>query len=70
MPISANDTNRKSWLEVLENSDFPIQNIPFGVFLTKENVVVRGSVRVRARWGVHRDQGRPTFTVSFQYSST
>ena len=43
MPISANDTNRKSWLEVLENSDFPIQNIPFGVFLTKENVVTVGT---------------------------
>jgi fumarylacetoacetase len=28
MPITANDTNRKSWLEVPENSDFPIQNIP------------------------------------------
>jgi fumarylacetoacetase len=43
MPISANNTNRKSWLEVLENSDFPIQNIPFGVFLTKENVVTVGT---------------------------
>jgi fumarylacetoacetase len=43
MPILANDTNRKSWLEVPENSDFPIQNIPFGVFLTKENVVTVGT---------------------------
>jgi fumarylacetoacetase len=43
MPITANDTNRKSWLEVHENSDFPIQNIPFGVFLTKENVVTVGT---------------------------
>jgi fumarylacetoacetase len=43
MPITANDTNRKSWLEVSENSDFPIQNIPFGVFLTKENVVTVGT---------------------------
>jgi fumarylacetoacetase len=43
MPITANDTNRKSWLEVPENSDFPIQNIPFGVFLTKENVVTVGT---------------------------
>ena len=43
MPISANDTNRKSWIEVPENSDFPIQNIPFGVFLTKENVVTVGT---------------------------
>ncbi|WP_413997971.1 fumarylacetoacetase [Flavobacterium sp. W1B] len=43
MPITANNTNRKSWLEVAENSDFPIQNIPFGVFLTKENVVTVGT---------------------------
>ncbi len=43
MPISANNTNRKSWLEVAINSDFPIQNIPFGVFLTKENVVTVGT---------------------------
>lgn len=32
MPISANDPHRKSWLDVPQNSDFPIQNIPFGVF--------------------------------------
>jgi fumarylacetoacetase len=43
MPISANDTKRKSWIEVPKNSDFPIQNIPFGVFLTKENVVTVGT---------------------------
>jgi fumarylacetoacetase len=43
MPITANDPSRKSWLEVLPNSDFPIQNIPFGVFLTKENIVTVGT---------------------------
>ena len=43
MPITANNTKRKSWLEVANNSDFPIQNIPFGVFLTKENVVTVGT---------------------------
>ncbi len=43
MPITANDINRKSWLEVPLDSDFPIQNIPFGVFLTKENVVTVGT---------------------------
>ncbi len=43
MPITANNINRKSWLEVSANSDFPIQNIPFGVFLTKENVVTVGT---------------------------
>jgi len=30
--IKANDPNRKSWIRVPEDSDFPIQNIPFGVF--------------------------------------
>ncbi len=43
MPISANDPDRKSWLEIDLNSDFPIQNIPFGVFLTKENIVTVGT---------------------------
>lgn len=43
MLITANDTNRKSWLEVPVDSDFPIQNIPFGVFLTKENIVTVGT---------------------------
>ena len=43
MPITANNPDRKSWLEVASESDFPIQNIPFGVFLTKENVVTVGT---------------------------
>ena len=30
--LKANDPSRKSWLEVSKDSDFPIQNIPFGVF--------------------------------------
>ncbi|NMH26396.1 fumarylacetoacetase [Flavobacterium solisilvae] len=43
MPSRTNDPNRKSWLDVAENSDFPIQNIPFGVFLTKEDVITIGT---------------------------
>ena len=43
MPMTANNPNRKSWLEVPENSDFPIQNIPFGVFLTKDDVITIGT---------------------------
>ena len=43
MPITANDPSRKSWIEVDENSDFPIQNIPFGVFLTKDDIVTIGT---------------------------
>ncbi|MBA4134657.1 MAG: fumarylacetoacetase, partial [Flavobacterium sp.] len=40
---TTNDPNRKSWLNVPENSDFPIQNIPFGVFLTKDDVITIGT---------------------------
>jgi fumarylacetoacetase len=43
MPITANNTDRKSWLHVPQNSDFPIQNIPFGVFLTKDDVITIGT---------------------------
>jgi fumarylacetoacetase len=32
MEISANDPKRKSWVEIPYNSDFPIQNLPFGIF--------------------------------------
>ena len=32
MQISANDPNRKSWIKIPENSDFPIQNLPFGIY--------------------------------------
>ena len=30
----ANDPNLKSWIEVKPGSDFPIQNLPFGIFKT------------------------------------
>ncbi len=43
MPITANDPTRKSWLTVPQDSDFPIQNIPFGVFITKDDVVTIGT---------------------------
>ena len=33
--LSANNPALKSWVEVSENSDFPIQNLPFGVFSTE-----------------------------------
>ncbi|MDH3323900.1 MAG: fumarylacetoacetase [Flavobacteriaceae bacterium] len=43
MKITANDPNRKSWLNVDKGSDFPIQNIPFGVFLTKDDITTIGT---------------------------
>jgi len=35
--IRANDPKLKSWVEVPEGSDFPIQNLPFGIFKTKNS---------------------------------
>ena len=43
MPNIANDPSRKTWLPVSDKTDFPIQNIPFGVFLTKEDVITIGT---------------------------
>ncbi|HBK83941.1 MAG TPA: fumarylacetoacetase, partial [Flavobacterium sp.] len=43
MPDIANNPKRKSWIPVPPNSDFPIQNIPFGVFITKEDVITIGT---------------------------
>ncbi|WP_293871472.1 fumarylacetoacetase [Flavobacterium sp.] len=43
MPLDTNNPRRKSWLTVPKDSDFPIQNIPFGVFLTKEDVITIGT---------------------------
>lgn len=34
--IAANDPNIRSWIEIPENSDFPIQNLPFGIFQTSQ----------------------------------
>lgn len=35
MTIPANDPSLKSWVEVPPHSDFPIQNLPFGIFKTE-----------------------------------
>lgn len=43
MLITANDPNRKSWLKIEKESDFPIQNIPFGVFITKDDIITIGT---------------------------
>ena len=41
--IKANDPNRKSWIDVASHSDFPIQNIPFGIFKTSDKTICVGS---------------------------
>ncbi|MEN8798061.1 MAG: fumarylacetoacetase [Flavobacteriaceae bacterium] len=43
MSIRANDPTLTSWLPVEATSDFPIQNIPFGVFLTPDDAITIGS---------------------------
>ncbi|MFZ5972760.1 MAG: fumarylacetoacetase [Bacteroidota bacterium] len=40
--IEANNPRLKSWVEVPRGSDFPIQNLPFGVFKTKYLSAVAG----------------------------
>ena len=43
--IAANNPSLKSWVEVPQNSDFPIQNLPFGVFKTS-SLTPRIGVRI------------------------
>lgn len=43
MPITANDPKRKTWLDTSPDTDFPIQNIPFGVFLTSDDIITIGT---------------------------
>ena len=43
MQIAANNPSRKSWLNVADNCDFPIQNIPFGVFITRDDIITIGT---------------------------
>src|SRR5579871_6853265 len=42
MTLSANDPKLKSWVDVPKGSDFPIQNLPFGIFKTKYLSAVAG----------------------------
>jgi fumarylacetoacetase len=42
MKIKANNPKLKSWVEVPAGSDFPIQNLPFGIFKTKYLSAVAG----------------------------
>ena len=41
--LTANDPNRKSWIHVPERSDFPVQNLPFGAFLTQDDIATIGT---------------------------
>jgi fumarylacetoacetase len=37
MMLESNDPTRKTWVAVPEGCDFPIQNLPFGIFKTADN---------------------------------
>ena len=43
MSLKSNDPKLKSWIPVSGDSDFPIQNIPFGVFLTRDDIITIGT---------------------------
>ena len=43
MSIIANDHKRNTWLNTPENTDFTKQNIPFGVFLTRDDIITIGT---------------------------
>lgn len=58
--IEANNPNLKSWIEVPQNSDFPIQNIPFGVFKTSSS-----SPRVGTRIGDKVVDLKTLFTLGY-----
>ena len=45
MLITANDPKLSSWVEVVQDSDFPIQNLPFGIF-SKDNTSPRVGVAI------------------------
>ena len=45
MNIAANNPALKSWVEVSPNSDFPIQNLPFGIVKTS-NLTPHVGVRI------------------------
>ncbi len=44
--IKANNPSLQSWLKVPRNSDFPIQNIPFGIFKPKNRTTPRAGTRI------------------------
>jgi fumarylacetoacetase len=44
--VNVNDPSLNSWLKVPENSDFPIQNLPFGIFNSVSNPKKRVGVAI------------------------
>lgn len=75
--IKANNPNIKSWLRVDQKSDFPIQNIPFGIFKPKNRPDARVGSRIGnfvidlsqiAEKGYFKDEGIKNKSVFYQSS--
>ena len=60
MNILANDPNLSSWVNVPENSDFPIQNLPFGIIHVGDD-----SPRVASRIGDHAIDLKSLFILGY-----
>ena len=58
--IEANNPSLKSWVEVPQNSDFPIQNLPFGIFKIGDS-----STRVGVRIGNHVLDLKETYELGY-----
>ncbi|MFC2177412.1 fumarylacetoacetase, partial [Actinomycetota bacterium] len=43
---ATNDRALRSWLTVADSSDFPIQNLPFGMFSTHDDPVPRAGIAI------------------------
>nr|HQU60858.1 fumarylacetoacetase [Saprospiraceae bacterium] len=73
--IRANDPKLRSWVEVPHGSDFPIQNLPFGVFrtpgLTPRLCTAIGryvaDLQVLAEHGFFDDLGVPRYVFAQPY---
>ncbi|MFT5861184.1 MAG: fumarylacetoacetase, partial [Flavobacteriaceae bacterium] len=60
MNILANDPNLSSWVNVPANSDFPIQNLPFGIIQVGDD-----SPRVASRIGDHAVDLKSLFILGY-----
>jgi fumarylacetoacetase len=60
MNIAANNPELRSWINVPQNSDFPIQNLPFGIFKS-----VQMTPRVGVRIGDHVLDMKTLFVLGY-----
>lgn len=60
MNVNANDPSLKSWVEIPANSDFPIQNLPFGIIKSED-----GKPRVASRIGDYAIDLKALFMLGY-----